>query len=189
MSSADAAFDEVAFRDDESTRKYIDTAISRNIQHTLKNDHYGEYFNQLRELYEKGELTNVINRIVQHMNHRFVLRVVEDEFKSHDFGSAKELLLHDLPAERATVLYDVNEKQILERLKAIIEVKEKSETTVPITQEHIDKVKKYLLMLDLIVNCPRGLPPSVRVRKARYSRLRGTFGGCSRSHGSRWGYF
>ena len=150
----DAAFDEVAFRDDESTRKYIDTAISRNIQHTLKNDHYGEYFNQLRELYEKGELTNVINRIVQHMNHRFVLRVVEDEFKSHDFGSAKELLLHDLPAKRATVLYDVNEKQILERLKAIIEVKEKSETTVPITQEHIDKVKKYLLMLDLIVNCP-----------------------------------
>lgn len=150
----DAAFDEVVFRDDESTRKYIDTAISRNIQHTLKNDHYGEYFNQLRELYEKGELTNVINRIVQHMNHRFVLRVVEDEFKSHDFGSAKELLLHDLPAERATVLYDVNEKQILERLKAIIEVKEKSETTVPITQEHIDKVKKYLLMLDLIVNCP-----------------------------------
>lgn len=150
----DASFDEVAFRDDESTRKYIDTAISRNIQHTLKNDHYGEYFNQLRELYEKGELTNVINRIVQHMNHRFVLRVVEDEFKSHDFGSAKELLLHDLPAERATVLYDVNEKQILERLKAIIEVKEKSETTVPITQEHIDKVKKNLLMLDLIVNCP-----------------------------------
>ena len=150
----DAAFDEVAFRDDESTRKYIDTAISRNIQHTLKNDHYGEYFNQLRELYEKGELTNVINRIVQHMNHRFVLRVVEDEFKSHDFGSAKELLLHDLPAERATVLYDVNEKQIFERLKAIIEVKEKSEPTVPITQEHIDKVKKYLLMLDLIVNCP-----------------------------------
>lgn len=150
----DAAFDEVAFRDDESTRKYIDTAISRNIQHTLKNDHYGEYFNQLRELYEKGELTNVIDHIVQHMNHRFVLRVVEDEFKSHDFGSAKELLLHDLPAKRATVLYDVNEKQILERLKAIIEVKEKSETTVSITQEHIDKVKKYLLMLDLIVNCP-----------------------------------
>ena len=166
----DAAFDEVAFRDDESTRKYIDTAISRNIQHTLKNDHYGEYFNQLRELYEKGELTNVINRIVQHMNHRFVLRVVEDEFKSHDFGSAKDLLLHDLPAERATVLYDVNEKQILERLKAIIEVKEKSETTVPITQEHIDKVKKYLLMLDLIVNCPERYESGKQVEHIVFSQ-------------------
>ena len=149
----DAAFDEVSFRDDESTRKYIDTAISRNIQHTLKNYHYGEYFNQLRELYDKGELTNVINRIVESMNHRFLLRVVQEKFKSHDLGSAKELLLHDFPADRATVLYDIDENQVVERLKAIIEVKEKSETTVEVTQEHIEKVKKYLLMLDLIVGC------------------------------------
>ena len=96
----DSAFDDVAFRDDESTRKYIDTAISRNIQHTLKNDRYGEYFNQLRDLYDKGELTNVINRIVEDMNHNFLLKVVEDEFKSHDFGSAKDLLLHDVHNER-----------------------------------------------------------------------------------------
>lgn len=149
----DAIFEEVSFRDDESTRKYIDTAISRNIQHTLKNDHYGEYFNQLRELYDKGELTNVINRIVESMNHRFLLRVVQDKFKSHDLGSAKELLLHDFPAERATVLYDIDEKEVVERLKAIIEVKEKSETSIEVTSEHIVKIKKYLLMLDLIVDC------------------------------------
>lgn len=149
----DATFDEVSFRDDESTRKYIDTAISRNIQHTLKNDHYGEYFNQLRELYDKGELTNVINRIVENMNHRFLLRVVQEEFKSHDLGSARELLLHDFPAKHATVLYDISEKEVVERLKAIIEIIEKSETAIEVTQEHIDKVKKYLLMLDLIVDC------------------------------------
>lgn len=149
----DAIFDEVSFRNDESTRKYIDTAISRNIQHTLKNDHYGEYFNQLRELYEKGELTNVINRIVQHMNHSFVLRVVNEEFKSSDFGSARELLLHDAPAERSTVLYDVDEMVLLERLKEIIEIKESSETSIEVMQEHVDKVKNYLFILDLIVSC------------------------------------
>jgi len=149
----EAALDEVAFRDDESTRKYIDSAISRNIQHTLKNDHYGEYFNQLRDLYEEGELTNVINRIVENMNHRFLLRVVQQKFKSHDFGSAKELLLHDFPAPRAAVLYEVDEKEIIERLKAIIDIKEKEEYTVNITQEHVDKVRKYLLMLDLIMEC------------------------------------
>ena len=149
----DATFDEVSFRDDESTRKYIDTAISRNIQHTLRNDHYGEYFNQLRELYDKGELTNVINRIVENMNHRFLLRVVQEEFKSHDLGSAKELLLHDFPAERATVLYDIDEKEVVKRLKTIIDVKERNETSIEVTEEHIDKVKKYLLMLDLVVNC------------------------------------
>lgn len=149
----DYAFDDVSFRDDESTRKYIDTAISRNIQHTLKNDRYGEYFNQLRELYDKGELTNVINRIVESMSHRFLLRVVQEDFKSHDFGSAKELLLHEYPAETAQVLYDVDEKAIVDRLKALIDVKEKSELTVAITQEHIEKVEKYLFMLDLLVGC------------------------------------
>ncbi|MBQ7915805.1 MAG: AAA family ATPase [Firmicutes bacterium] len=153
LDDPDAIFDEVAFRDDESTRKYIDTAISRNIQHTLKNDHYGEYFNQLRELYDKGELTNVINRIVESMNHRFLLRVVQERFKSHDLGSAKELLLHDFPAEHATVLYDIDQRKVVERLKEMIEVKEKNELSIEITQEHVDKVKKYLFMLDLIVDC------------------------------------
>lgn len=149
----DSAFDDVSFRDDESTRKYIDSAISRNIHHTLKNDHYGEYFNQLRELYDKGELTNVINRIVESMNHQFLLSIVQEEFKSHDLGSSRELLLKDAPAKRAHVLYDVDTKEIVERLKAIIDVKERSETTVEITQAHVDKIKKYLFMLDLIVNC------------------------------------
>ncbi len=149
----DASFDEVAFRDDESTRKYIDTAISRNIQHTLKNDRYGKYFNELRELYDKGELTNVINRIIESMNHKFLLRVVQEKFKSHDFGSAREMLFHDFPAGHSTVLYDVDEEEIIERLKAIIEIKETSETQIEVTQEHINKVQKYLIMLDLLVNC------------------------------------
>lgn len=149
----DAALEEVSFRDNESTRKYIDSAISRNIQHTLKNDRNGEYFNQLRDLYDKGELTNVINRVVESMNHQFLLRTVQEEFKSHDLGSAKELLLHEYPAEVATVLYDVDEKAVVERLKAVIDIKEKSETTVKITKEHMEKIKKYLLMLDLVANC------------------------------------
>ena len=150
----DSVFDDVSFRDDESTRKYIDTAISRNIQHTLKNDNYGEYFNQLRELYDKGELTNVINRIVESMNHYFLLKVVEEKFKSHDFGSAKNLLIKQPFSSVAHVLDEVDYEKILSRLKAIIEIKEKEDLTIKVTQEHIDKVKKYLILLDLIVNCP-----------------------------------
>lgn len=149
----DAVFDDVSFRDDESTRKYIDTAISRNIQHTLKNDNNGEYFNQLRELYDKGELTNVINRIVESMNHYFLLSVIEEKFKSHDFGSAKNHLMKEQRPTTAHVLDDVDYEKILERLKAIIQVKEKNELSVEITQEHVEKVKKYLILLDLIVKC------------------------------------
>ena len=145
--------DEASFRDDESTRKYIDSAIGRNIQHTLKNDRYGESFNQLRELYDKGELTNVINRIVENMNHQFTLSVVQNEFKSHDFGSARELLMHEYPDETSQVLYDVDEKTVTERLKVLIDVLETKDTSVQVTDLHIEKIKKYLFMLDLIENC------------------------------------
>jgi len=150
----DSIFDDVSFRDDESTRKYIDSFISRNIQHTLKNDHDGEYFNQLRELYECGELTNVINRIVEDMNHHFVLKVIEDEFKSHDLGSTKNLLLHEVPKKTATILEEIDTKKLSERLKKIIEIKEKNELSIKVTNDHIEKIKKYLIMLDLVMNCP-----------------------------------
>lgn len=150
----DSVFDDVSFRDDESTRKYIDTAISRNIQHTLKNDNFGEYFNQLRELYDKGELTNVINRIVESMNHRFLLSIIQEQFKSHDLGSARQLLLQEAPVERAFVLHDIDTSKVIDRLKEIIDIKEKNETKIELKEEHIEKVKKYLIMLDLIVNCP-----------------------------------
>ncbi len=150
----DFMIDEVSFRDDESTRKYIDTAISRNIQRTLKNDNFGEYFNQLRELYEANELTNVINRVIENINHRFVLKVIEDKFKSSDFGSAKNLLAHDIPSPVGYALTEVDYKSIIDRLKTLIDIKEKDETRIKIKEEHIEKVKKYLIMLDLIESCP-----------------------------------
>ena len=149
----DVSLEEAAFRDDESTRKYIDSAISRNIQHTLKNDRFGENMNELRELYDHGELTNVINRTVESMSHRFLLQTIEKRFVSHDLGSVKELLLHEFPSETAHILYDIDADAVVERLKKLIDVREKSETVVPVTEAHLLKVKKYLHMLDLLVDC------------------------------------
>lgn len=150
----DFMFEDVSFRDNESTRKYIDTAISKNIQHALKNDNFGEYFNELRTLYNNNELTNIINRIVENMNHLFLLNVIEEKFKSHDLGSAKNLLLHDAPLERAYVLTSIDGEKVIDKLKTIIEIKEKSETKIEVTDKHIEKIKKYLLLLDLIENIP-----------------------------------
>ena len=146
--------DDISFRDDETTRKYIDTAISKNIQHSLKNDKDGMYFNQLRTLYDNNELTNVINRIVESMNHEFLVRIIEEEFKSHDLGSAKNLLLHDAPEDRAYVLENIDKEKVTTILKSLVEIKETYETKVHVTQDHIDKVKSYLKVLDLIVTIP-----------------------------------
>lgn len=150
----DSVFDDVSFRDDETTRKYIDTAISRNIQNSIKNNRFLGYLHHLKDLYEAGELTNVINRIIENMNHDFLVSVITERFKSHDLGSAKQLLLHDAPLERSRILYDIDTEEVLKTLKSIAEIKEKEETNVKITQSHIEQVKTYLYMLDLVVNYP-----------------------------------
>ena len=48
------------FASKESTDEYVDTAIARNIQHSLRCYQYEGHFRHLRDLYEKGELTSAI---------------------------------------------------------------------------------------------------------------------------------
>lgn len=80
----------MTFATKESTDEYVDSAIARNIQHSLKNYQYGDHFRHLSELYEANELTGAINRIVEDINHRFTLDVLTKDFKSNDLSlSAK----------------------------------------------------------------------------------------------------
>ena len=44
----------------KNTDKHVDSAITRNIQHSLRNYEYAEHFRSLRDLYEKNELTTAI---------------------------------------------------------------------------------------------------------------------------------
>lgn len=145
----------VSFRDDESTRRYIDTSICSNIQHSLKCFEDGSHFRKLRELYEAGELTNAINRVIEGMNHRFVLRVLTDNFKSHDLGVAKKNLLKEKdPTLRSDALEKVDGKAVVHRLMAILEIKNKESLRIPLEEEHVREIKEYLAALELIEKCP-----------------------------------
>ena len=72
--------------------EYVDSAIAHNIEHSLKYYQNGDHFHSLYKLYEAGELVNVINRLVEDVNHRFAISVIEETFKSHDLGSLRNLL-------------------------------------------------------------------------------------------------
>ena len=61
----------------------------------------GGHFRHLKELYEAGELTDAINRIVEDINHRFVVDVLTRRFSSHDLGSAADMLMKTTDADRA----------------------------------------------------------------------------------------
>ena len=147
--------EESAFRNDESTRRYIDTAISKNIQHSLAHCEDGGQFRHLYTLYEAKELTGAINRIIEDMNHRFILEVLTRDFKSNDLRlSAKNLRNETNPEKRTEILDDIDIEAVTKRLMDILEIRNAEEQKIGITKTHIEEIKEYLKALDLIYYSP-----------------------------------
>ena len=144
-----------SFRDDETTRRYIDTAIARNIQHSLACYKDGTHFRHLIDLYEAGELTNAVNRIIEDMNHRFLLSVITRDFKSHDLGSAAQIdrKRSALRGEKS-ILDHIDKQSVVNKLMEILDIKNKDELSATITKDHLVEIKEYLKMLDLIIDYP-----------------------------------
>jgi len=145
----------VSFRDDESTRRYIDTAICRNIQHSLKCYEGGTRFMHLKDLYDAGELTNAINRIIEDINHRFVLSVLKDDFRSSDFSLAEKNLVRERNAAlRTSILQKVDRERITARLMQILDIRNEYNRVTELRPVHVEEIKAYLEALDLIDDIP-----------------------------------
>ena len=152
---AEVNAEDASFRDDESTRRYIDTAICKNIQHSLACCEDGGHFRHLRPLYEAGELTGAINRIIEDMNHAFLVSVLTRDFLSHDLGlAARNLRKERDPEKRTTALDEIDTEAVTKRLMNILEIRNRQEQTVPISKVHVAEIKEYLAALDLIMDCP-----------------------------------
>lgn len=151
----DVNAEDASFRDDESTRRYIDTAICKNIQHSLSCCQDGGYFRHLQSLYEAGELTGAINRIIEGMNHRFLIRILINKFKSHDLGSAADVLRRERnPEHRSDILDRIDKEAVTKRLMDMLEIRNQEDRSIGITNAHVEEIKEYLKALDLIVDVP-----------------------------------
>ena len=137
------------FDSKESTDEYIDSSIAQNIQHSLKYYQYEGHFRHLYDLYQKGELTGAINRVVEDMNHRFAIDVLEREFKSHDLGVSANNL-HKDRENPTTILDDIDITTFTSRLKDMLSIKNKKEQSIAIDNIHIKQIEEYLRALDLI---------------------------------------
>ncbi len=110
------------FSSAERTNEYVDSAIARNIQHSLRNYQYEGHFRGLIDLYENNELTSAINRVIEDMNYRFILDVLTQAFHSHDLGISRTNLRHDVQ-DPTDVLDRVDLEAVTERLRALLEKK------------------------------------------------------------------
>ena len=146
---------DASFRDEESTRLYIDTAIARNIQHSLACCRDGRYFRHLRELYEADELTNAINRVIEDMNREFLVSVITREFRSSDLGIARNALRAERNPRRRRILPDMMDvRAVTKELMRYLDIRNADRQTVTVTKEHVSEIREYLEKLDLVVTCP-----------------------------------
>ena len=136
------------FASKKSADEYVDTAIARNIQHSLRCYQYEGHFRNLQELYNKNELTSAINRVVEDMNHRFTLQVLTRDFQSNDLGVSASNLRRD--RENPTDILDqVDMASVTARLRTLLEIRNRTEQTVQLEDVHVAEIREYLHLLDL----------------------------------------
>lgn len=83
---------------------------------------------------------------MEDINHAFLLRVLTDEFKSHDFGRSAT----NLRSAGNDILDDVDRKALTERLKAMMEIRNTPELTIKLEEVHLKEIIQYLIKLDMI---------------------------------------
>ena len=150
--------DKKTFESAESADEYVDSAIARNIQHSLEYYQHGDHFRHLIELYDKGELTSAINRVVEDINHRFTVDVLTHDFLSNDLGISASNLRRDRNRPN-NILDRIDQKAFTEGLRHALEILNKPEQTVEITEIHRLEIKEYLDLLDLTTDIPTEFIP------------------------------
>ena len=141
---------DATFSNSKTAEEYIDTAIAKNIQHSLKMYQYGGHFRQLLDLYERGELTNVINRVVENINHSFTRSVVERTFKSHDISVTAANMLRDRE-NPINIKEHMDLDAVTFGIMQVLDILNKEEQSVDIEDSHMIQIKEYLVLLDLIM--------------------------------------
>lgn len=157
--------EDAIFASARSAEEYIDTAIAKNIQHSLKMYEYGGHFRSLLDLYEKGELTNVINRVVENINHSFTRRVVERTFKSHDIAVTASNLLRDREAPM-NIKAHMNLDAVTRGMMQMLDILNKEEQSIQIEDYHMAQIEEYLTLLDLIMKIDLESLPEVNRKES-----------------------
>lgn len=165
MSMGSVGYNEASpFASKESASEYIDSAIARNIQHSLQYYQDGAHFRHLYELYEKGELTSAINRVVEDMNHRFTKEVLTRTFASGDLAISTRNFLHDRTGP-IDLTQNMDTETVTDIYRTLLDILNKEEQTIEIDETHGYQIMEYLTLLDLVMKVDLLHLPNVNLRE------------------------
>lgn len=129
--SGELYLDSATFRDGASTKEYIESAISRNIERSLVGSKDVSQFRSLRALQEAGDLMEIVDRVMENMNLNFLLLILS---KNPAFQNLK-LTAWNLRNDRT-----------------------REEQAAGLTRAHVSEVKEALIDMDIVVECPAETP-------------------------------
>jgi len=152
------------FSDSKKVGEYVDTSIAKNIQHSLRYYQNGNHLRSLKELYDKNELTNAINRVVEDMNHTFAVETITRTFESADLALSANNLRRDRN-NPTDILDRIDTPTVTEKLRRALEILNKNEQKVAVTESHVAEIKQYLVLLDLIVEIDIKHAPATGARQ------------------------
>lgn len=87
---------------------------------------------------------------MEDINHRFTLEVLTRDFSSHDLRVSAKNLRKDR-MHPTDILDQVDIVQVNQTLKELLEIRDKQEQSIQITDAHRKEIKEYLDLLDLTV--------------------------------------
>lgn len=146
--------------------EYIDTAIARNIQHSLKYYQDGGHFRHLYELYQQNELTSAINRVVEDINHRFTTQVLTQTFRSATLSTTARNLLRDRE-QPFDLMGNIDSDFVLSSIRKMLDILEIEEQSVAVSDTHAQEIREYLLLLDLVMEVDQLQLPNIKDREKK----------------------
>ena len=135
----------------ETLSHYVDTAIASNIQRSLAFYREGSELWSLREPYESGELTDVIQRIVQMSERTPTLAAIRRAFKPYDLGAARANAMRRRADDDWLVSMGPQERRLVtDAVARAVGIVDRSSKPLGLTGDQLALVERYLVECDVM---------------------------------------
>lgn len=155
---------------------YSNSAIVRNLTHTLQHAGRDGEYGELVSFFINKDVRTFINKILEVYNRSFLARTVNERFRSHDVGSLQDILERNRYDIDPAVFAD---EALRQEIMAALDIQEPLRSIA--TDAAIEEAKDWLERLDVIYRIPSTIDREHPEREEviftqpglRYSQLEG----------------
>jgi len=142
------------YKDYQAAEEYSNSAIVENILHSLEKHEevIRRRYATLTELYDKNELTSVIQKMLNRYSHNITLKAIARMYKNAALYST--LIEQDSVSLKPFKTLLLNPAEINSITKEALHIKDNDETSTNLLPADLDELKTYLLSIEILMRIP-----------------------------------